>query len=75
MQEVKSYAASIGIKDRVSQQMIQVDQIGGRDNQSCVQPMSAPDYPGDEKWCQPMRAIVQNGLEKLYASIQSRKKL
>lgn len=75
MQQMKTDAATIGIKDGIGQQMVEIDQIGACDDQACQLPALAPQKRGNQEWDEPMPAIVQNGLEEVYPSIQSRKKL
>lgn len=72
---MKSDAASVGIKDGTGDQMIKVDQIRCGDHKSGFRPMLAPDKRGNKERCDPMPTIMEEGLEKLYASIQSLKKL
>ena len=75
MKKMKADATSIGIKNRISQQMVQVDQICASDNKACTAPFVTPNKCREQKRRNPMTAVVQDWLEKLYASIQSRKKL
>ncbi len=65
MQQMKTDTATIGIKDGIGQQMVEIDQIGACDNQACQLPALAPQKRGNQERDEPMPAIVQNGLEEV----------
>ena len=75
VQQVKADAAPIRIEDRIGQQVVEINHVGARNDDACADPMLAPHERRDENRPDPVRAVMQQGLGGLYASIQSAKKL
>jgi len=62
MQQVKTDGAAVWIKDRISQQVIDVDQIGTGNRYASAQPMRTPKDERNPKRSQPVPPIVQSWL-------------
>ena len=68
VKEMKADRAAIRVKDRISEQMIEVDYVRAGDDQSRNLPIVAPDDRGNQERRDPMSAIMQDGLEDIQLS-------
>lgn len=64
MQQMKPDAATVGIKNRIGQEMVEVDQICAGDNKSCTAPFVTSDNGRKQKRRYPMPAVVQDRLDQ-----------
>lgn len=58
VERVKADAATVGIKNGVGQQVVQVYEHGGQHDEPGVFPLFPEKYPGYEAGCQKVQAIV-----------------
>ena len=63
MKQVKSNAAPFGIKYRCDEQVIDINQIGRRNDEACAFPIRTPNQPSDPERDEPMAAVMQDCLE------------
>ncbi len=72
---MESDRATLWIKDRISEQVIEVNQVR-RDHDSAVaSPFRSPECGRNQQWSDEMATVMEDGLKKLYTPIQSAKKL
>ena len=75
MQQVKADATAVGVENEIGRQMVEINQICSGDDKPCGFPTFTPQDCSNQEGCNPMPAIMKQGLEEVYPSIQSRKKL
>lgn len=70
MEWVKTNAASIGVKNRISPKMVQIDEHRGHHNEPGFPPMLLPDEPRKRKWHQQVKYVMDNISQKIDIAVQ-----
>jgi len=75
MEEMKTYRAPLWFKNRIGEQVIEINQVCGHHDSAVAFPLRLTEKPGNREWSEEMTAVVEDRLEELYVPIQLAKKL